>query len=107
MADGIIITPGDLYSAGRQVLEAQTQLQAIVDTLSNGVNQYGVETWGNDSYGRNFADDSNGNPGYVSSRTNLLSGGNNMATAIGEFGTGMTTAANNASTGEDNSASSF
>ena len=107
MADEIIITPGDLSSAGRQVLDAQTQLQTIVNTLSNGVSRYGEETWGNDSYGRDFADDSKGNPGYISSRTNLLKGGSDMATAIGEFGTGMTTAASNASTGEDNSSSSF
>lgn len=90
MAETIVISPGEVRAGGNELLAAKADLDAVLATLRTVVAANGTETWGDDSYGRQFAD---GKTGYRSSRTNLLDGVREFATTIGEFGTGLIGAA--------------
>ncbi|MCX4093064.1 hypothetical protein [Nocardia sp. alder85J] len=98
MASGsIVVYPGKLADAGRQLsgsgsATAQGQLAAIVGDLTTALHNYGSQTWGDDSYGKKFAD---GKEGYVAARDDLLSGGSDMASVIGSVGRTLIDAAGN------------
>ncbi|MGC4994602.1 hypothetical protein [Nocardia salmonicida] len=104
MPETIIITPSNVRAGGNELLAAKTAFDAILNTLATTVESNGSETWGDDSYGKQFAD---GDTGYRSSRSNLLSGGRDMAETVGEFGTGLVSASNKADTTEFHSTSAF
>ncbi|PXX61718.1 hypothetical protein DFR70_108276 [Nocardia tenerifensis] len=91
MSETIIVTPEDVRAGGNELMAAKSAFETVMRTLSETIDTYGPETWGKDSYGREFAD---GERGYRSSRNNLLSGGRDMVRTVGEFGTGLLRAGN-------------
>ncbi|MET7768252.1 hypothetical protein [Nocardia sp. NPDC005366] len=86
MPEQIVIAPSAIEAAGLELHTAASMFERIIDTLAKSAFSNGSETWGNDSYGHQFADGSNG---YISSRDNLVRGGRDMAETITQFGTGM------------------
>lgn len=60
------------------------KLNEIIDTLANNTNARG-EPWGTDPIGNAFGQGQGGNPGYVVSRSNLLTGSRNVAATFGNF----------------------
>ncbi|MQY24986.1 hypothetical protein [Nocardia aurantia] len=93
----IVVYPDRLADAGRRLSgsgtgSAQGELAAIVGDLTTRLDNYGSQTWGDDSYGKKFAD---GHDGYLAARDNLLTGGTEMAAAIGSVGRGLIAAAGN------------
>jgi hypothetical protein len=103
MASGaIVVYPDQLADAGRTLGgggtgTAQGELDAIVGELTTTLHNYGPQTWGDDTYGKQFAD---GREGYVAARDNLLSGGTDMATVIGSIGRSLIAAAGNFTSNE-------
>ncbi|WP_019929536.1 hypothetical protein [Nocardia sp. BMG111209] len=105
----IVVYPDRLADAGRRLSgggsgSAQGELAAIVGELTTRLHDYGPQTWGTDSYGRQFAD---GRDGYVAARDNLLTGGTQMATAIGSIGRGLIDAAGNFTANEASGRENF
>lgn len=104
MPGKLIITPSDVRAGGNELLTAKAAFETILNTLSTTVGANGAETWGDDSYGKQFADGKNG---YIGSRSNLLKGGHDMSETIGEFGTGLIDASNTATKTEYGNTSAF
>ncbi|MEU7145836.1 hypothetical protein ABZ942_40785 [Nocardia sp. NPDC046473] len=111
MTESIIINPSDVRAAGQELLDLSSSsaggpvsFHTIMRELIDAVGGAGAETWGDDSFGKQFAEGANG---YRASRSNLLKGGNDMLTTLQDFGTGLTTAANNTSNGESGNVNNF
>ncbi|MRH89360.1 hypothetical protein GFY24_18220 [Nocardia sp. SYP-A9097] len=104
MTERIIITPSDVRAGGDELLTAEAAFETIMAKLSSAIGANGSETWGEDSYGRQFAD---GKSGYYNSRSNLLKGGRDMSAALRQFGTGLIDASNSAKKTEFGNATSF
>ncbi|WP_194837744.1 hypothetical protein [Nocardia sp. XZ_19_369] len=60
--------------------------------------------WGTDSYGKSFAD---GNTGYVNLSTDLLQGGFDLAHTLSQFAHGMSRAAGDLDSTEENATAAF
>lgn len=104
MPETIIVTPGAVRAGGTELIAAKTAFETTMNTLSETVGSYGPETWGKDSYGREFAD---GEKGYRSSRNNLLSGGRDMVRTVEDFGSGLIRAANSSESADFGNSSTF
>lgn len=104
MAEKLIVTPSAVRAGGNELLAAQAAFETIMRTLSTSVGSNGSETWGTDSYGKQFAEGTNG---YYSSRGNLLKGGSDMSDTLREFGTGLIDASNTAVKTESGNTSAF
>ncbi|MFI6172433.1 hypothetical protein ACIBCN_37035 [Nocardia sp. NPDC051052] len=111
MTQSIIVNPSDVRAAGQELLDMSSgtpggavSFHAIMRELTDAVGGAGTETWGDDSFGKQFAEGANG---YRASRSNLLKGGNDMLETLEDFGTGLTTAANSMSNGESGNVDNF
>lgn len=60
------------------------KLNGIIDNLESTTSGRG-KPWGTDPIGVAFGDGQGGNPGYVESRDNLLTGSRNVAATFGNF----------------------
>jgi hypothetical protein len=98
VADKVQVNPDQLTKAGNKMLAVQQKMNNIITTLDNAVGEAGTETWGNDSFGKGFAD---GDNGYIASRKQLISGGHDMATSLTQFGNGMIDAAHTMSAADN------
>ncbi|MGV9614049.1 hypothetical protein [Nocardia xishanensis] len=104
MSETIIVTPDDVRAGGTQLIAAKTAFETTVNILSEAIGSYGTETWGKDSYGKEFADGENG---YRSSRNNLLSGGREMVQTVEDFGNGLIQVANTSESADFGNSSAF
>ncbi|WP_156959805.1 hypothetical protein [Nocardia sp. BMG51109] len=86
MAERVEIDPSKLGLAGESMLSIKDKMAAIFAKLNDEVGSAGEETWGDDKFGKGFAE---GEEGYIESRKQLLGGGGDMVKTIGEFGQGM------------------
>ncbi|MFI9504714.1 hypothetical protein [Nocardia sp. NPDC052566] len=104
MAETIIIDPANVRAGATELLTAKAAFDTAITTLSESVGSYGAETWGRDSYGKEFAD---GEKGYRSSRGNLLRGGREMVGTVEDFGDGLLQAAHSADAADLGSSRAF
>ncbi|QIS02311.1 hypothetical protein F5X71_08220 [Nocardia brasiliensis] len=104
MSEKIIVDPAEVRSGGTELLAAKAAFENTMHTLAAAIDGYGPETWGRDSYGREFAE---GEQGYRSSRNNLLSGGRQMVRTVEDFGSGLIRAANAAESADFGSSDTF
>ncbi len=90
MTQPIEVDPTKLANAGHHLLSVKDKMDGIVGKLKNAVGHAGTETWGNDKFGKGFAD---GEDGYTKSRTELLAGADETVKSLQQFGQGMVDAA--------------
>jgi uncharacterized protein YukE len=83
------IDPDWLDKGADDMTTIQGQLQSIITTLTTNLAALGTP-WGPDSYGRKFADGTNG---YLSSMQTLISGAKSLVAVFGTFATGLSNAA--------------
>ncbi|MFI5780704.1 hypothetical protein [Nocardia sp. NPDC051570] len=86
MTQPIEVDPTKLENAGHHMLSVRDKMDGIVGKLKSSVGAAGTETWGNDKFGKGFAD---GDDGYLESRTELLSGADETVKSLQQFGQGM------------------
>ncbi|CAM4526387.1 hypothetical protein NONI108955_43605 [Nocardia ninae] len=104
MAETIIVDPAHVRAGGTELIAAKAAFETTMNTLSEAIGSHGPETWGKDSYGKEFAD---GEKGYRSSRNNLLSGGREMVQTVEEFGNGLIRAANSSESADVGNSTAF
>ncbi|MEV6391249.1 hypothetical protein [Nocardia xishanensis] len=104
MSVTIIVSPAAVRAGGTELIAAKTAFETTMDILSQAIGSYGTETWGKDSYGKEFADGENG---YRSSRNNLLGGGREMVETVDDFGNGLIRAANTSESADFGNSSAF
>lgn len=94
MAENIEVDLDALTKAADVPEEVSRKVREVIDTLHGTLagieNDATDQPWGNDKFGKKFAD---GDKGYKATRTNMVEGGYGMADALFEFGQGERTAA--------------
>jgi hypothetical protein len=92
-ASQIEVSPEALTAAANKMYSLQDRVAGIRNTLSTNAAGLG-EPWGNDSYGKHFA---NGSEGYLANRDSLIQGPSGalpqLVTEFQSFGDDMTSAA--------------
>ncbi|MFI9504992.1 hypothetical protein [Nocardia sp. NPDC052566] len=86
MSDSIILDTDALKKAGDKMVGIQRSIDVVIAKLSSRVTANGTETWGDDKFGEDFA---NGTNGYTTSRQSLLTGGTEISKTVRSFGHGM------------------
>lgn len=89
MADKVEVDTQQLRRAAGDCDRIHDSITRTLGTLRATVGGSGTP-WGNDSFGSKFAQ---GEKGYLAARENLLAAIDQMATTIGDYGTGQRKAA--------------
>lgn len=89
MTGNVTVDPEALRAAASRATDLQGRVAEIVDTLTSTLQSHGAP-WGDDHYGREFAE---GDNGYLAVHKNLISGGQTMVTSLSDLATGQNDAA--------------
>ncbi|RDI64529.1 hypothetical protein [Nocardia pseudobrasiliensis] len=84
MADKLEVDAQRFRTAATKTGDVRDKVTTILDTLQRAIDSRGTP-WGNDSIGDQFANGEGGKGGYLASRTNMITGGRNVAGTMGNF----------------------
>jgi hypothetical protein len=104
MAD-VELTLDQLRRLGTDTNAVADRIKAIFATLAQS--RPAGQPWGSDTYGRQFAEDQDGKPGFTTSSQNLDQGGGNVSATLASYATGIRQAVTNAERSEQSSADQF
>lgn len=99
------LTSDQLRKVAKDTYAVADRIDRILGELASA--RPGGAPWGDDSYGRQFADDQGGNPGYVNAGRNIDTGGANIVKTIRSYADGIVAAAAKMDAGEHGSSQQF